>query len=248
MTPDGLAGKVAVVTGASRGIGRAICVAFANAGADIVVAARSTQAEPSRLAGTIESVAAEVEALGRRALAVRTDVRDDASVTALMRRAGDAFGRIDVLVNNAAYLYRAPFAGTPPAKWDLVFDVNLGGSVRCIRAALPGMLERGGGRIINVTSGAVTMALPDIVSYAASKAALEALTQGLASELAGTGVAVNALRIDSAVATEGALALNPGGEHAGWATPASVADRALWIATRGAAFTGNIVSSKESAG
>lgn len=244
-TGDALAGRVALVTGASRGIGRAICLAFARAGADIVVVARSTDDAPSRLAGTIDGVAAEVASLGRRAIALRADVADDASVSAMASDALSAFGQVSVLVNNAAYMYRAPFIETPREKWERVLEVNLGGAARCIRALLPGMLARGEGRIVNISSGAVTMALPQIVSYAASKAALEALTVGLATELAGTGVAVNALRIDSAVATEGAVALNPGADYGGWATPEVIAEATLWLATRDASFTGRIVASSE---
>ncbi len=246
MTVDGpLAGRVALVTGGSRGIGRAICLAYARAGADIIVAARSTDAAPSKLAGTVDGVAAEVRALGSRALAVRADVGDDASVADLVREADHVFGRVDVLVNNAAYMFRAPFIATPLEKWERVLDVNLGGAARCIRAFLPGMVGRGYGRIVNVSSGAVTMALPDIASYAASKAAVEALTCGLAAEVAGSGVTVNALRIDSAVATEGARALNPGGDYTGWATPEAIAEAALWLATRDASFSGRIIASSE---
>ena len=240
-----LEGSVAVVTGASRGIGRAICIAFARAGADIVAAARSADVAPSKLPGTIESVAGEVESLGRRAIAVRTDVTDDASVAELADRAVAAFGNVHILVNNAAYMYRAPFAETPPPRWDRVLDVTLGGAVRCARAFLPAMLERGGGRIINISSGAAVMSLPDMASYAAAKAALEAFTRGIAAEVAARGVAVNALRIDRAVATEGALALNPEGDYSGWETPEAIAGAALWVAEQDVGFTGQVVVSSE---
>jgi NAD(P)-dependent dehydrogenase (short-subunit alcohol dehydrogenase family) len=238
-----LRGSVAVVTGASRGIGRAICLAFAGAGADVVVAARSTDAEPSRLPGTIDAVAREIAAMGRRALALRTDVTDGGSVAALASRALETFGHIDILVNNAAYLFRAPFRDTPPERWDRVLEVNLGGAAICTRAFVPAMEERGSGRIINISSSAASMALPDIVSYATSKAALEAFSRGLAAELAGAGIAVNALRVDRAVATEGARFLNPDGDYADWATPEAIASAALWLALQDVSYTGRIVES-----
>jgi NAD(P)-dependent dehydrogenase (short-subunit alcohol dehydrogenase family) len=246
MSDDGeLRGTVAVVTGASRGIGRAICLAFAAAGADVVLAARSTEAVPSRLAGTIDDVAHEVEGMGVRALAVRTDVTDDDAIAALAARVSETFGRVDILVNNAAYMVHAPFAATPAARWDRVIDVTLGGAVRCTRAFLPQMLERSTGRIINVSSGAAVMALPDMASYAAAKAALETFTRCLATEVGDAGVAVNALRIDSAVATEGAVALNPEGDYSGWETPDAIAQAVLWIARQDRAYTGRIVASSE---
>src|SRR3989304_5010404 len=142
-----LEGQVAVVTGASRGIGRAIAVDFARAGADVVVSARSSESAPSKLPGTIEQTAREVEAEGRRALAVATDVTDEAQVQALA-----GFGRIDVLVNNAGISFPAPFAQTPLKRWDLVMNVNLHGPVMCTQAFLPRMLEQGPGRIINISS------------------------------------------------------------------------------------------------
>jgi len=240
-----LRGAVAVVTGASRGIGRAICLALAAAGADIVAAARSTEAAPSRLPGTIDAVAREAESLGVRALAVRTDVTDGESVSALAAGVKETFGAPDILVNNAAYMVRAPFTETPPSHWDRTVDVTFGGAVRCTRAFLPRMVERGQGCIINVSSGAAVLSLPDMAAYAAAKAALEAFTRCLAAETARAGVAVNALRIDSAVATEGAVALNPGGDYQGWAAPEDIADAVLWIARRDRHYTGNVVTGSE---
>jgi NAD(P)-dependent dehydrogenase (short-subunit alcohol dehydrogenase family) len=243
-----LRNNVAVVTGASRGIGRAICLAFAVAGADVVIAARSTDAAPSKLPGTIESVAREVEALGRRAIAVRTDISDDASVENLERATIEAFGAADILVNNAAYLFRAPVHETPLARWDRVIDVNLRGPLICTRAFVPSMIERGRGRIINISSAAAKMVLPGMVSYSTSKAALEALTRGMAAELERFGIAVNALQVDSAVSTEGAIALNPDDDRSGWKTPEAIASCALWLAQQPRGYTGRIVVSSDVCG
>jgi citronellol/citronellal dehydrogenase len=244
-----LAGHVAVVTGASRGIGRAVSLALAGAGADVVCAARSSDATPGKLPGTIDETAREIEALGRRALAVACDIRDEAQVRALADRTLAAFGRIDLLINNAAVNQRGPFAELPAGRWDLVLDVNLGGTANCTRAVLPHMLERGSGRVVNVSSGAATdpavAAELGIIAYAVSKAAVESLTQSLAIELAPRGIAVNCLRIESAVATEGARRVDPEGDYSGWEQPEAVADAVLWLATREPAYTGRIVTIAE---
>ena len=241
-----LSGKVAIVTGASRGIGRSIALALAAVGADIVCAARTTDAAPAKLPGTIEETARQVEALGRRALAVPCDIRRADDVRALVDKTMAAFGRIDLLVNNAAVNVRAPFLETTPERWDLVLNVNLGGSVNCIRAVLPHMVERGSGNVINVSSGAVTLpeitAQLGIIGYTVSKVAVEKLTETLAIELQPQGVSMNCLRIESAVVTEGALAVDPDGDYSGWEKPEAVADAVVWLATRPAEYTGRIVT------
>ena len=149
-----LAGKVAIVTGSSRGIGKDIALAFAAEGADIVVAARSeTQSDP-RLPGTIHETAQEVEALGRRALAVKTDVTDEEQIGAMIQRTLDTFGRIDILVNNAAVLVPRGILDLPTRHLDLHYRVNIKGPILCIRAVLPSMLKQGQGWIINISSNA----------------------------------------------------------------------------------------------
>jgi len=241
-----LQGQVAIVTGASRGIGRSIALALAAEGAGVVCAARSTDASPAKLHGTVDETARQVEALGRRALAVPCDLRDDAQVQALVQRTMASFGRIDLLVNNAAVNYRAPFADTPASRWDLVLDVNLGGSVRAIRAVLPHLIERQSGAIINVSSGAVTDAQVTadlgIIAYTVSKAAVEKLTETLALELQPSGIAVNCLRIESPVATAGARAVDPEGDFSAWEQPEAVAEAVLWLATRAPDYTGRVVT------
>src|SRR3972149_451085 len=121
--------------------------------------------------------AGEVEATGRRALAVATDVTDEAQVQALAERTLTAFGRIDILVNNAGISFPAPFAQTPLKRWDLVMNVNLRGPVMCTQAFLPKMLEQGSGRIINISSYLAEAMMPGMMSYSVSKIALEKLSQ-----------------------------------------------------------------------
>ncbi|HLA18656.1 MAG TPA: SDR family NAD(P)-dependent oxidoreductase [Dehalococcoidia bacterium] len=248
-----LAGQVAVVTGASRGIGRAIAVEFARAGADIVVAARSSEKAPSKLPGTIEETARQVEAAGRRpngrpsgrALAVPMDVTDEAQVQAMAQRTLDEFGRADILVNNAGITFPAPFSQTPLKRWDLVMNVNLRGPIMCTQAFLPHMLERGSGRIINISSYLAEVLMPGMMSYSVSKIALEKFTQALAAELEPKSIPVNALRIEMWIATEGAQYSNPNIDYSTWEKPEAASEATLWLATRDPSYTGQVVTIAE---
>ncbi len=240
---------IVVVTGASRGIGRAAALALAREGADIVCTARSTEAAPSRLPGTIEETAREVEALGRRALAVACDVSRDEDVEELARRTLDHFGRIDCLVNNAAVNSWEQFADISIKRWDLVLKVNLRGTVLATKAFLPRMIQQRSGRIINVSSGAATdleiAAELGIIPYAVSKVAIETLTEGLALELRPRGIAVNCLRIETSVVTEGARLLNPDADYSDGETPEGAAEALLWLATQEPSYTAHIVTIAE---
>ncbi len=248
-----LSGQVAVVTGASRGIGRAIAVEFARAGADVVVSARSSEGAPSKLPGTIEETAREVEAAGRRpdgrpsgrALPIPTDVTDEAQVQAMAQRTLDEFGRIDILVNNAGISFPAPFSKTPLKRWDLVMNVNLRGPVMCTQAFLPRMLEQGSGRIINISSYLAEVLMPGMMSYSVSKIALEKLTQALAAELQPKNIAVNALRIEVNIATEGWQFRNPNIDYSDWEKPEAASETTLWLATRDPSYTGRVVTIAE---
>ena len=242
-----LAGQTALITGASRGIGRAIAVEFARAGVDVALLARSTEASPGRLTGTLEGTAREVEASGGRALTLAADVRREDEVRAAVAQALAEFGRIDILVNNAAAFFGAPFHEMPLARWDLVLDVNLRGAVVCSQAVIPSMIERGEGRIINVSSSVAVDLYPGMSAYAASKAGLETLTRYMAAELAPRGIAANVLRIDSAVATEGAMLLNPDADYADWPRSEEAALAALWLAGQPVSYTGQVAVMSEAA-
>ena len=240
-----LSGQVAVVTGASRGIGRAIAVEFAKAGADIVISARSSESAPSKLPGTIEETARAVEATGRRAIAVPTDVTDEAQVQAMAQRTLDEFGRVDILVNNAGISFPAPFSQTPLKRWDLVLNVNLRGPVMCTQAFLPRMLEQGSGRIINISSYLAEVLMPGMMSYSVSKIALEKFTQALAAELQPKSIPVNALHIEMNIATEGWRFRNPDIDYSNWEKPEAAAEATLWLATRDPSYTGRVVTIAE---
>jgi 2-deoxy-D-gluconate 3-dehydrogenase len=180
-----LEGKVAIVTGAGRGVGRALALALVGAGANVVLAARS--------AGEIGEVASEVEDLGRRALAVPTDVTREGEVERLVRRAVEELGGLHVLVNNSGVIHDAPLTETSPEEWDRVVATNLRGTFLCMQAAGRHFLSRGEGKVINVASNFAFMGVPRFASYCASKAAVVNLTRAAAVEWASRGVQVNAI-------------------------------------------------------
>jgi 2-deoxy-D-gluconate 3-dehydrogenase len=180
-----LAGKVALVTGASRGIGRAVALALAAAGADIALGARS--------AGDLKVVADEIAELGRRALPVPLDVNDSTSVDAAVSAAVDGLGGLDVLVNNAGVVHSQPVLETSDEDWDRVLSTNLRGVFLCSRAAGRVLTAQGSGKVINMASHFGIMATPAHAAYCASKAGILQLTRVLALEWAPFNVQVNAI-------------------------------------------------------
>lgn len=181
----GLGGKVAVVTGASRGLGRAIAVALAQAGADVVVAARS-KAE-------LEATAHLVEGHGRRALAVPTDVTNFGQVEALMARTIGGLGRLDIVVNNSGVARVTPLAELAPEEWHRVVGVNLTGVFHGCRAAAPHLIAQRSGKVINLGSVIAAVGLPGYTSYAATKGGVIAFTRALGVEWARHNIQVNAI-------------------------------------------------------
>jgi citronellol/citronellal dehydrogenase len=189
--PD-LRGRVAIVTGASRGIGRALALGLARAGCRVVVAAKSVESA-AKLPGSIHTVAAEITALGGEALPVQVDLRDEAQIEALAAQTLAKWGRIDILVNNAGALFWQPLLQTPAKRFDLVMAVNARAAFLCARAALPSMIQNRWGHIINMSPPLDLSLVAGRIGYAISKLGMTLLTHGLAEEVRPHNIAVNSL-------------------------------------------------------
>jgi NAD(P)-dependent dehydrogenase (short-subunit alcohol dehydrogenase family) len=184
----GLGGKTALVTGAGSqvGFGRGIALVLAKQGCDVIVSDIDEEG--------VKKTAADIEAMGRRSLAMKADVTRLAEVRDMVKQALEKFGRIDILVNNAGRTTKpTPFVDTPEQNWEIVFNLNVYGVFHCTKAVLPQMLERKSGKIISIASGAGMSGMPRCVHYGASKAAIIAFTRGLAKEVIASGINVNAV-------------------------------------------------------
>jgi citronellol/citronellal dehydrogenase len=187
-----LEGQVAIVTGSSRGVGKAVALALAREGCDVVVAAKTSEPH-KRLPGTIHETAEAVRALGRRALALACNVREFEDVEKLRDAALREFGRIDILVNNAGAIHWAPVAEWAPGKFDLVMDVNVRGAFLCSRAVIPAMRERKRGHIVMMSPKVATGKLAGKGPYFVSKMGMTMLALAIAEEERDNGIAANAL-------------------------------------------------------
>ena len=240
--PGQLEGKVAIVTGSSRGIGKALAKGFAAEGARVVVTGRTLSSSDPE-AHTAERTAREIAEAGGEAVAVRCDTQIEADAEAVVARALDAYGAVDVLVNNAGLWAPDSITGITVEMWQEVLRTNVDGVHFCTRAVLPHMLERGSGTIINMTSGASKGTKGASSVYSVSKLALDSYTQNLASELADKGIAVNALN-PGYTKTEGLVARAGDRDMSG--VPATEEKRiipaCIWMARQqGNAFTGQVV-------
>jgi NAD(P)-dependent dehydrogenase (short-subunit alcohol dehydrogenase family) len=242
-----LSGRVVIVTGASRGIGKGLAIGLARLGASVVCAARSESATPGSMPATIHDTARAVADAGGTALAVRCDIGVPADIDALIETTVEQCGRLDALVNNAMAPTQAPFAESNVEQWDESMRVNVRSLYLFARAVVPVMARTGGGSIVNISSHAADHAttpyMPEgYLFYSVAKAALERFTSALAPEVAASGVVVNALR-PGAVKTENAEAeFGPDHDWSGWATPDDVvAPVAALVTAAGTDFNGRIV-------
>jgi citronellol/citronellal dehydrogenase len=185
--------RVVFITGASRGIGRAVALACAREGAHIVVAAKSDQPDNPKLPGTIHDVVKEVEALGRKGLAIKLDVRDADACEAAVKQSIAHFGRLDALVNNAGALWWADVVDTPVKKFDLIMGINVRASFALAHAALPHMMERKYGHIIMMSPPVEADAVAGHGAYAVSKFGMTIVAKAIADECEGFNVTANAL-------------------------------------------------------
>lgn len=227
-----LAGKTLFITGASRGIGLAIALRAARDGANVAIAAKSSVPNP-KLPGTIHDAAAAVEAAGGRALALRCDIREEADVRAAVQATVDAFGGLDILVNNASAIWLRGTLDTPMKRFDLMQQVNARGSFLCAQACLPHLLRAPNPHVL-------TLAPPPSLEprwwaphtgYTLAKMGMSFVTLGLAAEFGPQGVAVNALWPKTVIATD-AINMIPGVDARRCRTPAIVADAAHAVLVR----------------
>jgi len=237
-----MATPVALVTGASRGIGKRLAVDLAQAGWDVVCAARSSRDTPSKLPGTVDDTAAAIERAGRRAMPVSLDVQDEGAVAALAERIDREWGRCDLLINNAAIAPPRPALEDSIRRWRLAVDINVNGPFYLTWHFGRRMLEQGvAGRVINVSSGAAVMPSFGRPSYTATKLALEGMTESLGHELAGR-LAVNCIRIDIPIWSEGFEATLPESfDTSGFEDAGIMTDAVLWLVRQELSFTGKIL-------
>ena len=235
-----LSGKIAVVTGASRGLGKAMAIALAQEGASVAVAARTVEAGQSPLPGTIHETVSEIGKLGGKATAIRCDVTREEDAEALINQVNKDFGRVDILINNAGITTPEPFLKLTVKKWDLLMGVNLRGTFLCTKAVLPQMVERKSGHIINISS-VLAKRIEFSIPYGASKAAIERITLGLAKEMKKYNVAVNALCPDFTV-TEAVTTFLKDVDTTGWQDPEIWGKYAVMVAAQDAgSLTGKIL-------
>jgi citronellol/citronellal dehydrogenase len=241
-----LAGKVAFVAGASRGIGATVAKALAREGAAVAVAARSEQ--QGKLPGTIGSVADTIRASGGHALPVQCDVSSEESVEAAVAETVSEFGGIDILVANAGVMWLGPIESTLLKRWQLCLNVNLTGVFLVTKAVIPHVRARGGGSLIAITTTGVTMTEHGANAYWVSKAGAERLYLGLAADLKPDNIAVNCLSPSRVVLTEGWQAGGGGMEIPPEMVepPEAMADATVLLARQDASgITGTIQRSEE---
>jgi citronellol/citronellal dehydrogenase len=246
-----LDGAVAVVTGGTRGIGRATATVLGHAGAHVVVVGRHTRERPHKYSpGTVDDAVDELSAAGLHVLGVAADLADPAQVDTIVERTLEWYGRCDILINNAAYPANGALLDVPPRRWQTGFQVQVSSPLQLCQAFVPGMLERGRGRVVNVSSAASQALLPALAMYSVSKLAMERWTEYMDFELGGRGVSFNTLRVDQLVPTEGwRLTYEQRGEDAAtggkglseFVSPEECGEFLAWMVRQPAAWSGQTV-------
>jgi citronellol/citronellal dehydrogenase len=239
-----LESKVAIVTGASRGVGAATAAALAAEGARVACAARATDSTPLPTPGTIDETVRRIVDAGGDAIAVPTNLARDEDVAQMVATTIEHYGRVDILVNNAAITFPGDI-DLAMKRYDLIMDVNVRAPLVATRAARLSMRARGGGSIVNVSSLAALNAIPGLMVYGMSKVALEHLTMSLAALLQEDHIAVNGFRIDVPVASEGFVANLPGVDISDWEPPVVAAEGIVWMLQQPTSYTGHNVGMAE---
>jgi len=238
-----LKGRVAVITGASRGIGRECCLALARQGCHIVVVAKSVT-ETDNLPGTIFSVAQEVKALGVRALPLQIDIRDEEAVSRGVEKIIAEFGRIDILVNNASALWWQDIKDTPMKKFDLIVSINARGTFCMTKYCLPHMLTNRFGRVINMSPPISLDNFKGHVAYNISKFGMTMVALGVAQEYAGQNITANSLWPATIVESQATKNFKLSDAKL-WRKAAILADCVVGLASEGGDFTGNMLIDDE---
>ena len=224
--PD-LNGRVAVVTGASRGIGKALALRLAQEGAAVVVASK-TEHSTERLPGSIHDTAEAIRAMGRRGLAIPTDVRDEEAIRTLIERTVAEFGRLDILVNNAGAIWTQPILQTPPKRFDLMMGVNARAAYIACYYALPHMVKQQWGHVLNMCPLLTSQASPGKVAYMISKLGMARVALGVAAEHEGDNIAGNTLWPRTIIETQASIAWKMA-DRSQWRTPEIICDASLAI-------------------
>ena len=224
--PD-LHGRVAVVTGASRGIGKALAIRLAREGADVTVAAKSEQST-ERLPGSIYETADAIRALGAHALAVPTDVRDEDAIRTMIERTIAEFGRLDILVNNAGVIWTQPILATPPKRFDLMMDINVRAAYVACYYALPQMVKQRWGHVLNMCPRLSGEASPGRVAYTISKLGMTRVAIGVAAEHKRDNIAGNSLWPRAIIESQASINWKMG-DRSQWRTPEILCDASLAI-------------------
>ena len=230
--------KVAIVTGASRGVGAALAVALAAEGVKVACAARATDETPLPIPGTIDATVRQIVDAGGEAIAVPTNLAHDDEIERMVATTVEHYGAVDILVNNAAITFPGDLQ-LPMKRFDLVMQVDLRAPLIAMQAVLPGMVERAAGSILNVSSLAALNYFPALMAYGMAKSALEHLTLSAAVQLRPHGIAVNTFRIDVPVASEGFLFNAPDVDHDDWEPPEVAAEGIVWMLRQPAEYTGH---------
>jgi citronellol/citronellal dehydrogenase len=233
-----LDGKVAIVTGASRGVGAATATLLAARGCKVACAARATDATPLPIPGTIDDTVRRIVDAGGAAVAVPANLARDDEITAMVDTAIATSGRVDILVNNAAITFPGDL-NLPVKRFDLVMQVDLRAPLLATTAVLPGMKERGEGAILNVSSLAALNYFPGLMAYGMAKAAMEHMTMSAAHQLAPYGISINTFRIDVPVASEGFVANFPDADHSDWEPAEVAAEGIAWMLEQPPTYTGH---------
>ncbi len=247
MTAGGLDGKVIVVTGSSRGIGKGLATYLGREGASVVCAARTVSPDTAAFPGTIHETVDEIRAAGGEAVAIRCDIGSAADISALVDGTVARFGRLDVLVNNAMTPTHAPLGGSTVEMWDESMRVNVRSLYLFTQAVTPVMQHNGGGSIVNISSAAAAHELsalmpPGYLIYSVAKAALERFSSAAAPELRPLGININALRPGAVRTEHTSEEFGADFDWTGWAEPEDVGPPVAYLAQQiDTDFTGRVL-------